>query len=80
MNGIMEGRLAAHRAYMILAAAKDNIANPFGGNATGLKAAMRRIVNLEGKDEKFSLGFEAETEQIRKALYRFTESTCWTQQ
>ena len=80
MTPILEGRLAAQRAYAILSAARDNLANPYGGNASGLKAAMRSIVNLEGKDEQFSLGFEAEAEQIRKAIYRLTESRSWLQQ
>lgn len=79
MSGIVEGRLAAHRAYMILAASKDNIANPFGGNSAELKLAMRRVTGLKKRTEDFVTGFEAEAELIRKDLYRFTERFSWTQ-
>lgn len=79
MNGISEGRLAAHRAYMILAAGAGNIADPLEGNTAELKRAMRSLACLEKRDEKFRLGFDAEVEAIRKDLYRLTGRFSWTQ-
>ena len=79
MNDVLEGRLAAHRAYMILNAAGHEMANPYGGNAIGLKAAMKNAARFENRIDDFVFGFEAESEQIRKDLYSFTESLSWRQ-
>lgn len=80
MDGIIEGRLAAHRAYMVLAAAgPDSVANPKKGNTVELKMAMRKVANLEKRDEEFQLGFEAVAEEIRKNFYRLTGFFSWTQ-
>ena len=80
MDGIIEGRLAAHRAYMVLAAAGPaSVAHPHKGNTAELKMAMRKVANLEKRNEKFQLGFEAEAEAIRKDLYQLTAFFSWTQ-
>ena len=80
MDSIAEGRLAAHRAFAILSAAGENIANPYGGDALGLKAAMRNVARLENRSDEFVMGFEAESEAFRKDLAHFTGSLSWEKQ
>ena len=80
MDGVTEGRLAAHRAFAILSAAEENMANPYGGDALGLKSAMRNVARLDNRSDEFVTGFEAEAEAFRKDLAHFTESLSWTKQ